>query len=507
MERRGNNSYWLGRTLLVMVGVLTMFVLYMVLLPIIAYFSAGISLQESINYLARNGYAAYADPSGDLNVPNDLIVAGNIQGATGRTATLVIAAYNSSDIGKAQADYLCDYGNDQVQIQQAVSALPATGGEIKLLAGDYSVNVAGTYAFPEIGTLGYMVMYDKENVSITGERGAKVYVDGDQGMGFLTFASVYLNNSSISNIYIDNAKTHNSNANEAVWFYSCNTSTVKDMFVYDASIPIVIGFCEDWIMTDCWVSYCQVGGFDIDGSNNGFGANLRAMNCGNGLGLYRANNNTIYNVNITGSTMYLMTYMAAIQIRIEPCIGNKISGGFVSDSYGKALYISEIAHDTVISNMTFERSSLQTDNTYPHVFCVADNCTFTNNLFRKGTGNQAKYCIESDINSSGMVIKNNDFRAGAKTGVFYMNGATGYDIQFNKGYATEYYGTAVILNGEQAVSVTHGLADTPTIVTATGRHTETMDLFCGVRTSNAFVITASANVTGDRTIDIVALVR
>lgn len=55
-----------------------------------------------------------------------------------RSATLVIAANDSSAKSKAQADYVCDGTNDESEIQAAVTALGTTGGTIKLLAGTFS---------------------------------------------------------------------------------------------------------------------------------------------------------------------------------------------------------------------------------------------------------------------------------------------------------------------------------------------------------------------------------
>lgn len=54
-----------------------------------------------------------------------------------RTATVVIAAYNSSDKSKAQADYVCSGVDDDVEIQAAVNALPAYGATLLALAGHY----------------------------------------------------------------------------------------------------------------------------------------------------------------------------------------------------------------------------------------------------------------------------------------------------------------------------------------------------------------------------------
>ncbi|MCL0070519.1 right-handed parallel beta-helix repeat-containing protein [Dehalococcoidia bacterium] len=57
----------------------------------------------------------------------------------GRTATIVVAAHNSSPQSKAQADFIADGVDDQVTIQAAIDALPAGGGKVVLLEGTYHI--------------------------------------------------------------------------------------------------------------------------------------------------------------------------------------------------------------------------------------------------------------------------------------------------------------------------------------------------------------------------------
>ena len=57
-----------------------------------------------------------------------------------RTATIVVAASNSSSKCKAAADYVCSGSGDQTEINNAISALPAGGGKIVLLEGTYNIN-------------------------------------------------------------------------------------------------------------------------------------------------------------------------------------------------------------------------------------------------------------------------------------------------------------------------------------------------------------------------------
>ena len=61
---------------------------------------------------------------------------------TTRSATIVIAASDSSEKSKAQADYVCDGINDEVEIQAAITA--GAGGKITLLEGNYiKGNISG----------------------------------------------------------------------------------------------------------------------------------------------------------------------------------------------------------------------------------------------------------------------------------------------------------------------------------------------------------------------------
>ena len=67
--------------------------------------------------------------------------------ATGRCATLVVAANDSSALSKAQADYVCDGTADNEEIQAALDVLAAaSGGKLLQLPGTYNWSVAVTYS-------------------------------------------------------------------------------------------------------------------------------------------------------------------------------------------------------------------------------------------------------------------------------------------------------------------------------------------------------------------------
>lgn len=71
----------------------------------------------------------------------------------------------------------------------------------------------------------------------------------------------------------------------------------------------------------------------------------------------------------------------------------------------------------------------------------------------------------------------------------------------NPGYVTENYDAAVILNGNAAIVVAHGLAATPTSIRVTGTHTEDDLLYVDtVGAANFTIHAADGNVTVDRTV-------
>jgi len=89
---------------------------------------------------------------------------------------------------------------------------------------------------------------------------------------------------------------------------------------------------------------------------------------------------------------------------------------------------------------------------------------------------------------------------GSHTAALVDNGTT-TEIKRNKGYVTENSGTATIANGTAAIVVNHGLATTPTVVTAVGSHAEVISLYVGTFTATQFTATtAVGNTSANRTI-------
>jgi hypothetical protein len=61
-------------------------------------------------------------------------------GGGGSSAALVVAAVDAPAWVIESADYVCDGTADQVQIQAALDALPATGGKVELSSGTFNIS-------------------------------------------------------------------------------------------------------------------------------------------------------------------------------------------------------------------------------------------------------------------------------------------------------------------------------------------------------------------------------
>ncbi|MGC9445321.1 MAG: NosD domain-containing protein, partial [Candidatus Methanospirareceae archaeon] len=61
-----------------------------------------------------------------------------------RTANFVVAADDATDEQKDQADYICDAVQDEVELQAALDAVPATGGTVILLGAQFNITNPGS---------------------------------------------------------------------------------------------------------------------------------------------------------------------------------------------------------------------------------------------------------------------------------------------------------------------------------------------------------------------------
>jgi parallel beta-helix repeat protein len=118
-----------------------------------------------------------------------------------KTARFVIGT-STAGWTAADCDYLCDGTADQTEINAAITALPATGGEIVILDGTYNITAK--------------IDVTKDNVSIRGNGNATILkrmFDSISGEGVITLTS--RSGCNVANLQIDGNSTSFSNVSNA----------------------------------------------------------------------------------------------------------------------------------------------------------------------------------------------------------------------------------------------------------------------------------------------------
>lgn len=115
----------------------------------------------------------------------------NLTAKTGRTATVTVAASDSSATSKAQADYVCNGFDDQDTINTAINSISSSYGEIALLEGTFNCTD--------------YVRMTKNNISLTGHGAVLRLADNSDYVGILL---IIANNTRVIGLTIDGNKAN-----------------------------------------------------------------------------------------------------------------------------------------------------------------------------------------------------------------------------------------------------------------------------------------------------------
>jgi len=367
-----------------------------------------------------------------------------------RTATFIVAA--SDSVHKYEADYRCNGTNDHVQIQAAIDALPATGGEVFLLDGTYNVEVTLTLdSYQTLRGNGHNTILTTTTAAVdiitaTGGSGtekegiliADLRIDGiatnDMGI-FWT----YVDNSMISNVWANDHPEYGIGL-----FYSdfnriignrVSLCTWDNIYVEDSWHNTI----ADNIVEDGQSEGIQLTGWGATSCFNTIVGNIIRGNWG-GIALDCAHDNT-FNDNI-------ITESGNVGFYISQSERNNITGNIISANDGIGLG-SFGAHGNVISSNIFRlngehgiglfwadnnniignlflENSQTTDNTYDNLqIDEGIGNLITDNHVRMGAlANQPRYGIalidnDCDLNR----IIDNDVYEGGLTANIYIDPA------------------------------------------------------------------------------------
>ncbi|MFC4305811.1 right-handed parallel beta-helix repeat-containing protein [Cohnella boryungensis] len=195
-----------------------------------------------------------------------------------RTATLVVAANNSSAKSKTGADYVCSGFSDQTTINNAINTLPASGGKVLLMEGLYTVS-------------GSILL--NSNVTLEGVGAATV---------------IKLRNSHNANVnIISNADTTNGNRNILIRDLLIDGNKANQ--TSGTMLGIYLSIVEYCTVEQTKITNLRNDGISISGSNyNTITGNACSSNTTAGITISSGNNNTIIGntcISNTGNGIYI----------------------------------------------------------------------------------------------------------------------------------------------------------------------------------------------------------
>lgn len=418
-----------------------------------------------------SGDTIWTNNSGEVYVkqgyPTNLNISGNLTAKTGRTATIVVAANDSLATSKAQADYVCDGTDDQVEIQAAIDALASTGGVVQLTEGNFYLGAAA-------------INLNKTAVSLVGFQTGFAVAEGSFG------TTIYQTNAGKDAIVI-----------------SAVQANVKDVYIRGAvfagghfgevGIRVIGG--QDNKIDNVKVSQFVLYGIFFDNINNIWLTNSRITSCGKNLYAYGshdiviANNQfelpsgeisvhlqSCYGTAVTGN---LIENGGETTLRIHTCVNsifvgncihgspgqgsvvyiylghtNVISGNYIGEAHdGEAVHFSStlnnVFSDNVLAGTPAGEADIYLRNGNEGNLIVNNHCTSPNVDYsirvhydeNKNNLISGNYCSKPIIDTSGNINP----------------------IRNNIGHVTENSGNAIISSGNTFTDVAHSLNITPAI--------------------------------------------
>jgi len=280
-----------------------------------------------------------------------------------KTARFVIGTSEAGWTAK-DCDYLCDGEDDQEEINNAIDALLASGGEIVILDGTYNITAS--------------INIPKDNVSIRGNGNATVLKrmwDSSSPEGVITLISA--KGCRVENLQIDGNKTeHTSEYNCGIYLVSSsNNNTITGNTCYNNS--------SDGI-------------YLYSSSNNTITCNTCYNNYIHGIRLYSSSNNntitgnTCNNNNSCGICLYLSSN------------NNTITGNTYNNN-NNGIYLSLSSNNNTITGNTCTNNN----NNGIRLDSSSNNNTITSNICTNNNNNGIRLASSSNNTITGNTCNNN----------------------------------------------------------------------------------------------------
>jgi parallel beta-helix repeat protein len=310
----------------------------------------------------------------------------------------------------ADCDYLCGGTADQTEINAAITALPATGGEVVILDGTYNITAS--------------IHIPKDNVSIRGSGNAttlkRMYNSTNTGSGPTARGLINLNEKSgckIQGLQIDgNKATCTSSYNYGIYLSSSSDNTVTGNICNNNSNGIYLSSSSNNTVTGNTCNNNSSGIYLYSSSNNTVTGNT-CNNNSNSIYLYSSSNNTVTGNTCNNNSSGIYLYSSS---------NNTVTGNTCNNnSYG--IRLSSSSNNTVTGNTCNNNSS----GIYLY---SSSNNTVTGNTCIRGIGTPEDYATDqhtillSGIGNDYNLIASNNCMGKAPV----VEGGTGNTVFNNK---------------------------------------------------------------------------
>jgi parallel beta-helix repeat protein len=331
-----------------------------------------------------------------------------------RTATVVVAAYNS--LHPEKADYQCDGVDDHVEIQAALDSLPSTGGQVILLDGTFNIQ----------STIGRNI----SNITIRGQGKSTILTTSTDNLIFFSFTGT--NGSELTGITIADMQIDGANvSNCGIYFEYVDKSLIQNVCskrhtssTWRSGITLVNSDFNNIIGNTC--SENSYEGIDIEYSNsNTIIGNICQGNADCNIYLFESNNNTIAN-NICQDNIYNGIFLGdsnnntitgnichrnKFGIHFDDSNNNTITGNICQGNNWDGIVIVTSNNNTITGNICQGNGG---DGIYLHGSnnnTITDNICIANSQEATNTYDDIQICDDSNYNN----IQGNTCRAGTLT--------------------------------------------------------------------------------------------
>jgi len=293
-----------------------------------------------------------------------------------RTATLVVAANDSSALSKAQADYVCDGTADDVEIQAALDALPTVGGTVVLLEGTFNIS-----AIVNIVNGGTTLRGQGYGISV--HHGVTI-LRAVNGTNLTAVLYTDQHNTIIQDLYIDGNKANNPTANFGLYIDGTDDGTFEKLgIMYCKDSGIYINAASSCVFSKIWSEYSDQFGIEtLNGDTLIFEGVYSALNANRGFWIQGARQFSFIgcgadvNDDAYGFTLFL-------------CVGVTIADSYIyqSDAFrGRhGIQIQGSTHCIISNNLIYQAGNAAHNTNDAIVLATQSGIHSTHNIF---TGNQ-----------------------------------------------------------------------------------------------------------------------